>query len=269
MEELFGYVETLVFTSEDGSFTVAKLKEPKKQDLTLLVGALPGVAPGETIRCHGRWGRHPKHGPQFTVSSFETEAPSDLAGIQKYLESGMIKGIGPAYAARIVRKFGIATLEVIEKDPGKLLQVSGIGEKRVSHIIKCWDEQREIRNVMIFLRGHDVSPSFAQKIYKTYGNESIAKVKENPYRLAKEIRGIGFKSADQIAQKIGVEKSAPPRLDAGIEHVLWELSSEGHVCVPKEELIKKLMFRTQFLCLSVCVCVCECLCLCLCMCVCV
>ncbi|NGX46360.1 MAG: ATP-dependent RecD-like DNA helicase [Chlamydiae bacterium] len=238
MDELFGYLENLVFTSEDGSFSVAKLKEPKKQELTLIVGPLPGVTPGESIRCKGKWGHHPKHGAQFTVSSFETEAPRDAVGIQKYLESGMIRGIGPAYAERIVKKFGALTLQVIDEDPGKLLQVAGIGEKRLSRIITCWEEQRAIRNVMIFLRGHEVSPSFAQKIYKTYGDDSIAKVKENPYRLAKEIRGIGFKSADQIAQKIGITLDAPTRLDAGIEHVLWELSSEGHVCVPVSELFE-------------------------------
>lgn len=238
MEEVFGYIESIVFSGEDSGFTVAKLKEPKKRDATLIVGLLPTLQPGESIRAKGNWKQHPKHGLQFEIHSFESSAPADLVGIQKYLESGMIKGIGPAYAARIVEKFGINTLKIIDEEPERLLKVSGIGEKRVERIISCWQEQRAVRNVMIFLRGHGVSPAFAQKIYKTYGDESIAKVRENPFRLAQEIFGIGFKSADKIAQNLGIEKEAPVRIDAGIEHILWELSNEGHTCSPREELIK-------------------------------
>jgi exodeoxyribonuclease V alpha subunit len=237
MEEVFGYIDSIVFTSEESGFTVARLKEPKKRESTLLIGILPALQPGETISAKGEWKQHPKHGLQFEVVSFESSAPADLIGIQKYLESGMIKGIGPAYAGRIVQKFGTKTLEVIDETPEKLFQVAGIGEKRVERIISCWQEQRLVRTVMIFLRGHGVSPAFAQKIFKIYGEESIVKVQENPYRLAKEIFGIGFKTADRIAQNLGIGKEAKERIDAGIEYLLWELSNEGHTCSPQGELV--------------------------------
>jgi exodeoxyribonuclease V alpha subunit len=237
MEEIYGYIENIVFAEEERGFTVARLKEPKKRDLTCIVGVMPSIQPGETIRCRGGWKMHPEYGQQFEVKSFDLQAPSDLVGIQKYLESGMIKGIGPVYAERIVQSFGIETLDVIDKSPDRLLEVSGIGAKRIGKIKECWLEQRAIRDVMIFLRGHGVSPSYAQKIYKKYGDLSIEKVRNNPYQLAKEIRGIGFKSADAIAQNMGIPIDSPTRIDAGIEHTLWELSNEGHVCYPEEELI--------------------------------
>lgn len=238
MDEIFGYIDGVVYGQEETGFKVARLKEPKKKDLTLIIGTMPGLQPGETIRAKGEWKRHPKHGIQFEVKSFETEAPSDLVGIQKYLESGMIKGIGPAYAERIVKKFGVETLKVIDEQPEKLLTVTGIGEKRIERIIRCWEDQRAVRSVMIFLRGHGVSPAYAQKIYKKYGDESVAKVRENPFRLAQEVFGIGFKMADQIAQNLGIEKEAATRIEACIEHVLWEVSGDGHVCYPEVELIE-------------------------------
>lgn len=237
MEELHGFIEGIVFTEGERGFTVAKLKEPKKKELTWIVGIMPSLQPGETIRCQGVWKHHPEHGQQFEVKSFDLEAPSDLLGIQKYLESGMIKGIGPIYAERIVNRFGLETLAIIDDKPDRLLEVSGIGLKRVEKIKTCWQEQRSIRDVMIFLRGHGVSPSFAQKIYKAYGDKSIEKVKTNPYRLAQEIFGIGFKTADAIAQGIGIPIDSPARIDSGIAHTLWELSNEGHVCYPQGELI--------------------------------
>ncbi len=237
MEELYGFIESIVFSEEERGFTVAKLKEPKKKEFTWIVGIMPSVQPGETIRCKGGWKHHPQHGAQFEVKSFDLEAPSDLLGIQKYLESGMIKGIGPVYAERIVKRFGLQTLNVLDTNPDSLREVAGIGMKRIEKIKICWHEQRSIRDVMIFLRGHGVSPSYAQKIYKAYGDQSIDKVKTNPYRLAQEIRGIGFKTADSIAQGIGIPQDAPARIDGGISHALWELSSDGHVCYPQGELI--------------------------------
>jgi exodeoxyribonuclease V alpha subunit len=239
MEEIYGYIESIVFAESERGFTVARLKEPKKRDLTCIVGVMPSIQPGETIRCKGGWRMHPEHGQQFEVKSFELQAPSDLVGIQKYLESGMIKGIGAVYAERIVSSFGLDTLEVIDKTPEKLLEVNGIGEKRIERIKTCWLEQRAIRDVMIFLRGHGVSPSYAQKIFKTYGDKSIEKVRGNPFLLAKEIRGIGFKTADAIAQGLGFSHNSPARIDAGIEHTLWELSNDGHVCYPLQDLIPK------------------------------
>lgn len=241
MEELYGYIESIVFAESEKGFTVARLKEPKKKDLTCIVGIMPSLQPGETIRCQGFWRVHPEHGQQFEVKGFELQAPSDLVGIQKYLESGMIKGIGPVYAERIVKSFGLDTLDVIDKTPDRLREVSGIGEKRIERIKVCWQEQRSIRDVMIFLRGHGVSPSYAQKIFKNYGDKSIEKVQANPFQLAKEIHGIGFKTADSIAQGLGIPLDSPARIDAGIEHTLWELSGDGHVCYPMKELIPAVM----------------------------
>lgn len=238
MDEVFGYIDSIVFSGEDSGFVIAKIKEPKKRDKTTLAGTMPGVQIGENIRCKGNWKNHPKFGLQFEVISFESEAPTDVVGIQRYLESGMIKGIGPAYAKRIVEKFGADTLTIIDTKPQSLLRVEGIGERRVEKIIHCWEEQRLVRNVMIFLRGNGVAPSFAQKIFKKYGEQSIEKMRENPYRIAREIHGVGFKSADKIAQNLGIAKDAPQRIQAGIEYVLWELSADGHACYPKEGLIE-------------------------------
>ena len=231
-EELFGYIETIVFATDESGFTVARLKEPKKSDLITLVGVMPHLQRGETVRCKGLFKHHPKFGRQFEVKELEARPPSDLVGIHKYLASGMIKGIGKGAAEWIVKKFGTGTLKIIDENPERLIEVKGIGEKRAAQIKKCWEEQRSIREVMIFLRGHGVSPAFAHKIYKAYGDESIERVKDNPYALAKEIYGIGFKSADQIATNLGIPPSSPIRIDSGIEHVLWELSTEGHVCYP-------------------------------------
>ncbi len=237
MEELFGYIENIVFTEENKGFTVARLKEPRRQELVCIVGTMPAIQPGESIRCQGEWKHHPQHGRQFEVASFELQAPSDLLGIQKYLESGMIKGIGPVYAERIVKTFGLDTLTIIDTTPDRLFEVPGIGNKRVEKIQSCWSQQRSIRDVMVFLRKYGVSPAFAQKIYKAYGDQSIEKVKHNPYALAKEIFGIGFKSADHIAQGLGIPKNSALRINAGIEHVLWELSNEGHVCYSQTEFL--------------------------------
>lgn len=237
MDQLSGFIDHIIFSSEETGFTVARLKTPRQQDHITVVGSLPGVNPGETLHCKGIWKHHPRHGRQFEIQSYELTAPVDLQGIQRYLESGMVKGVGPVYAERIVKEFGVKTLEVIDKTPRRLTEVPGLGMKRVEKIIACWSEQKGIRNVMIFLQAHKVRPSLAQKIFRRYGEESIDKVKENPYSLAKEIFGIGFKSADELAQNLGIAKDSPLRIKAGIEHVLWELSNDGHVCYPKEDFI--------------------------------
>lgn len=234
MEELTGTVESIVFTNETNGFTVAKIKEPKKNSLTYVVGNMGSIQPGETLLCEGQWLSHPNYGKQFSVSNFAIKAPCDLIGIQKYLESGLIKGIGPVYAEKIIKKFGIDTLDIIENATHRLLEIEGIGKKKINKIKKCWDEQKFIREVMIFLRSYDITPAFAQKIYKQYGNESIRKVKDNPYQLAKEVFGIGFKIADKIALKMGFEKISPKRIEAGIEYTLWELTNFGHTCYPKD-----------------------------------
>ncbi len=237
MEQLAGTIEAIVFAHPDNGFTVARLKEPHKKDFTVIVGTIPHLQPGESVICKGEWRNHPSHGRQFEVKEYTVDSPSDLMGIQKYLESGLVKGIGPAFAKKIVDRFGMDTLLVIEKAPDRLLEIPGLGEKKVEKVKKCWGEQRSIREVMIFLRTHGVSPGYAQRIYKAYGEKSIEKVKENPYQLAKEVFGIGFKMADLIAQKMGFPLHSSERLSAGIEFVLWELASEGHTCFPAQEFL--------------------------------
>jgi exodeoxyribonuclease V alpha subunit len=236
-EPLSGYVDAIVFAQPENGFTVARLKEPKKKDLTVIVGYMPGLQAGENVVCQGAWKNHPSHGRQFEVSEFVVEAPSDVLGIQKYLESGLVKGIGPVYAKKIVDRFGADTLDVIDKTPHRLTEVEGLGKKKIRLLRECWEEQRSIREVMVFLRAHGASPGYAQKIYKQYGEESIAKVKENPYQLAKEVFGIGFKMADAIALKIGFALHSPERIAAGIEFVLWEMTNEGHTCFPAIDFV--------------------------------
>lgn len=237
-DEIQGYIERITFQNEENGYTVAQLKSPKQQQLICVVGLMPGLKPGETVRCQGQWKNHLVHGKQFEVSQFKVEKPADVVGIKKYLGSGLIKGIGPIFAHRIVEKFGVDTLNIIDETPERLLEIEGLGKKKMGLIVQCWVDQRSIREVMVFLQTYGVSPAYAQKIYKTYGQESIQKVSENPYRLARDIFGIGFKMADTIAQKLGIQKESSYRLEAGLEFLLFQLGSEGHVCYPEEELIK-------------------------------
>lgn len=237
MDHIFGYIERITFYNSDTGFTVARLKMPRKNELITLVGTLPALQPGESVRCLGHWKTNPSHGVQFEVKECTIEAPCDLLGIQKYLESGMVRGIGPVYAEKIIKEFGVKTLDVIDQNPEALLNIPGIGEKRVEKIKECWGSQKAIREVMIFLQKYEVSPAFAQKIYKLYGVEAIDRLKENPFELARKITGVGFKTADKIAMKMGFLKEASQRIDSGIEFVLQELASEGHTCYPIKEFL--------------------------------
>jgi exodeoxyribonuclease V alpha subunit len=236
-ESLKGIVERITFFNQETGFTVAKLACRHRAELVCAVGIFPAVQPGESVACEGRWHCHPQHGMQFIVQSARIEAPADVFGIRKYLQSGLIKGIGPVYADRIVSRFQQATLEIIDREPERLLEVPGIGAGRLAKIRECWEQQRSIRDVMVFLQSVGVNPALAQRIYKTYRQESIPKVREDPYRLAREVAGVGFRTADAIAQKMGISPTHPRRLVAGIEYVLSQLSEEGHVCYPREELI--------------------------------
>lgn len=238
MEQIVGYIDRITFQNADTGFTVAQIIPRGSSQSFCLVGQMPALQPGETVRCQGEWKSHLVYGRQFEVKAYQSEAPADLIGIKKYLGSGLIKGIGAAYAERIVQTFGLDTLNVIDQSPDRLSEIRGFGPKRVELIKSCWEAQKSIRDVMVFLQSVGMSPAFAQKIYKVYGNHSIAKVKENPYALATEIHGIGFKSADGLAQKMGIAKDAFQRIDAGIEYVLSELSNEGHVCHPVPDFLK-------------------------------
>jgi exodeoxyribonuclease V alpha subunit len=236
---LEGVLDRIVFFNEENGFTVARLQVPKRQDLVAIVGVLPSPMPGETLRLKGEWVVDNKFGEQFRVQSCFSVLPATLTGIEKYLGSGMVKGIGPIMAKRIVARFGLETLDVIEENSERLLEVEGIGPVRIERISKAWQEQKEIREVMIFLQGEGVSSTYAVKIYKAYGDKAIAVVKENPYRLALDISGIGFKTADKIAQNMGIDPKSPMRAEAGIIHVLSELVDEGHVYYPYEGLKEK------------------------------
>lgn len=236
-DQLAGFIDSIVYTQPENGFTVARLKEGRKKDPTVIVGTLPALQPGETVLCKGSWKTHPSYGRQFEVTEYSVERPTDIMGIQKYLESGLIKGVGQVYAQKIVDHFGAKTLEVLDTKPERLLEVDGIGEKKAAKIKECWKAQQSIRDVMLFLRTLNVSPAFAHRIYKAFGEKSIEKVKENPYHLAKEIHGVGFKMADSIALKMGYPLHSAARIAAGIEYVLWELSNEGHTCFPIKEFV--------------------------------
>ena len=237
--EIKGQVERITYANEENGYVIAKIKMPGRQDLVTVVGNLFTITPGEVLRLTGHWDHHPKYGEQFRVHSCESVLPATVKGIERYLGSGMIKGIGPVMAKRLVSVFGEETLAVIEDNIERLQEVQGIGEKRIEMIRQAWEEQKEIRDVMIFLQGQGVSPAYAVKIYKHYGNNAIKIVKENPYRLAMDIFGIGFITADKIAEKLGIPKDSPVRAEAGALHVLHELSDDGHIYYPYDSLVSK------------------------------
>ena len=238
MDRLRCVVERVTYQNETNGYSVIKCRAKGYADLITVVGSMPEVHVGSVLTLSGEWTVNPKFGRQFTVSGFEETLPATVYGIEKYLGSGLVKGIGPKFAARIVRAFGAETLNVIEEDPDALLRVPGIGKLRVERIKKSWDEQKEIKNIMLFLQGHDVSTTHATKIYKTYGSDSIRVVKENPYRLADDIWGIGFRTADTIAEKLGVEKKTAVRLRSGLLYTLNRLSDEGHCYARRDQLLK-------------------------------
>ncbi|MCB1181657.1 MAG: ATP-dependent RecD-like DNA helicase [Chlamydiia bacterium] len=239
MDQLFGFIERITYHNPENGFTVAKLKSPGKSDLVTIVGTFTTVQPGESVRCLGDWKSNPSHGKQFVVATIHTEAPSDLVGIKKYLESGLIRGIGPKFAKRIVDAFGKRTLEILDTQIEKLHSIEGIGKKRIERITTCWAEQKTIREVMLFLSCYEISPAYAGRIYKILGKNCIEKLQENPYSMAEHIPGIGFKKADEIADKMGFPQDASARIDAGILYTLREHANCGNTCIPEENLIQK------------------------------
>ncbi|MBM4312325.1 MAG: ATP-dependent RecD-like DNA helicase [Deltaproteobacteria bacterium] len=238
---LRGQIERITYTNEENGYTIARVKVPGRRELVTVVGNIVNPTPGEILSMKGEWGNHPKYGEQFRIVNSETMVPATVHGIEKYLGSGLIRGIGPVMAKRIVRRFKEETLSVIEKDIERLAAIDGIGAKRIGMIKKAWEEQKEIRSIMIFLQTHGVGPGYSARIYKHYGNDSITVVKENPYRLATDVFGIGFVTADRIAQKLGFAKESQLRAEAGILYVLHELTDEGHVYYPYEPLIMRCM----------------------------
>jgi len=239
LTDLRGQIERITYTNEESGYTVARVKVYGRKDLVTVIGNIVNPTPGEIVSMKGEWGNHPKYGEQFKVVFCQSTTPATVYGIEKYLGSGLVKGIGPVMAKRIVKKFKEETLNVIEKEIQRLADIEGIGRKRIGMIKKAWDEQKEMRSIMVFLQSHGVSSGYSAKIYKQYGNESIQFVKENPYRLATDVFGIGFVTADKIAQNIGFARDSEFRAEAGILHVLHEMTDEGHVYYPYESLIEK------------------------------
>jgi len=239
LEQLQGQIERVTFTNEETGYTVAKVRVYGQRDLVTVIGNIVNPTPGEIIKMKGEWGNHPKYGEQFKIVFCQTAVPANVQGIEKYLGSGLIKGIGPIMAKRVVKMFKEKTLEIIESEIDRLAEVEGIGQKRIGMIRRAWEEQKEIREVMIFLQSHGVSSGYAAKIYKQYGNEAIRIVQENPYRLATDVFGIGFITADKIAEKMGFARDSELRAAAGILYVLHELADEGHVFYPYERLLVK------------------------------
>ncbi|WP_408998057.1 ATP-dependent RecD-like DNA helicase [Syntrophus buswellii] len=237
--DLEGHIERVTFVNEDSGYTVARVKVPGRREPVTVVGGMISPAPGEKVRMKGEWTNHPRFGEQFRVLSCESSIPATAYGIEKYLGSGLIKGIGPVMARRMVEAFGEGTLEVVESESSRLLEVEGIGEKRLAMIRKAWEEQREIRAVLLFLQSHGVSGAYASRIFRQYGHAAVSILQKNPYRLATDIFGIGFLTADRIAEKMGFARDSRLRAEAGILFVLHELADEGHVLYPAEPLIRK------------------------------
>jgi exodeoxyribonuclease V alpha subunit len=246
-EQISGSVERITFYNEENGYTVLRLKPEERgmlpfryaagrEALITVVGNLPEVSPGEYLKLIGRWDSHPRHGRQFLVELCEQTVPATVDGIRRYLGSGLIRGIGPVMAERIVGRFGEQALDVIELEPRRLREVPGIGPKRIDGIIRAWEQQRAIKEVMLFLQSHGVSTNLATKIYKKYGDEALAVVQTTPYRLVQDVHGIGFKTADKIAQALGLGADDPGRIEAGIAYTLNRMADEGHVYMPQEGL---------------------------------
>ncbi len=238
-ETLRGTIERITFHNEENGYTVAQLAPEGQSGTVTVVGAMLGINIGEAVELTGAWMAHPQYGRQFKAESVRAVLPATIAGLEKYLGSGLIKGIGPVTARRIVRKFGLDTLRVIEETPQRLHEVLGVGRKRVDLITRAWAEQRKIKEVMLFLQSHNVSTGLAVKIYKQYGNDAIEVVRHDPYRLARDIFGIGFITADKIARALGIAADAPERVAAGVAYVLSQAADEGNVYLPAAELRKR------------------------------
>ena len=239
MESIKGTIERIVFRNEENGYVVARISSNSHdENLTTIVGNIASINIGENYELKGEWTNNQKYGRQFSFKDYILILPTSLLGIKRYLSSGLIKGVGPATAERIVNHFGNKTLDILENDLKRLTEIEGIAEKRVEIIEKSWEEQKEIKRVMLFLQSYQITTGYAVKIFKTYGNAAIKKLEENPYCLINDVMGIGFKIADKIAQKLGIEADSPERIEAGIKYILQELANQGHCYGVKSEIIK-------------------------------
>ncbi|NLW16560.1 MAG: ATP-dependent RecD-like DNA helicase [Firmicutes bacterium] len=239
MDQLVGSVERITFRNEENFYSVVRLRCKEEPDLVTAVGIFPQLAVGERLQMQGEWTTHPQYGRQFKVESYLALAPATLTGIEKYLGSGLIKGVGPVTAKRIVEHFGLDTLQVLEEQPERLTEVPNLGPAKAAAIATSFAEQSEIRDMMIYLQGYGVQPGYAARIYRHYGSEARQVIEENPYRLADEVFGIGFKTADKLAQALGLAPESQERLIAGIKYALGQLADEGHTSYPLDEFLQK------------------------------
>jgi exodeoxyribonuclease V alpha subunit len=235
-EVLAGLVERVTYHNAENGFCVLRAKMRGHRDLVTVVGHAATIAAGEWVTASGEWVNDRTHGQQFKAGFLRTSAPTSADGIEKYLSSGMIRGVGPVYAKKLVRAFGEKVFDVIEAAPDRLREVDGIGPVRAASILAAWAEQKAVREIMVFLHSHGVGTARAVRIFKTYGGDAIRTMTRNPYRLARDIRGIGFKTADAIAMKLGIDKTAMVRVRAGISYALTEAMDEGHCGLPTGEL---------------------------------
>lgn len=239
MEQLVGSVERITFRNEENFYSVVRLRCQGQRDLVTAVGTFPQLTIGETLQMQGEWILHPEYGRQFKVDSYLAKAPATLTGLEKYLGSGLVKGVGPVTAKRIVEHFGLETLQVLEQSPERLVEVPKLGSAKAAAIAEAFAEQGEIRDMMIFLQGYGVSPGLASRIYRHYGSGARQVIEENPYRLADEVFGIGFKTADKLAQALGLTTESQERLIAGIKYTLGQLADAGHTSYPLEEFLQE------------------------------
>src|SRR4051795_6299476 len=235
-EALAGLVERVTYHNPENGFCVLRVKARGQRHLVTVVGAAAAITAGEIVQASGTWVNDRVHGLQFKAAFLRSAPPTTREGIEKYLGSGMVKGIGPVYAKRLVRAFGEGVFDVVEQQPDRLREVAGIGPKRMVRIVRGWAEQKVVREIMLFLHAHGVGTSRAVRIFKTYGADAVQIISDNPYRLARDIRGIGFRTADQVAARLGIEKTAPIRVRAGISYALAEAMDEGHCGLPTDEL---------------------------------
>jgi exodeoxyribonuclease V alpha subunit len=239
LQTLRGSIERITFHNEENGYTVARFVPEGKTLPVTIVGNLLGVNVGESLALEGRWTTHREYGPQFEIVKFSIQLPATVVGLKKYLGSGLIKGVGPVTAERIVNHFGLGTLDIVEQEIERLREVDGVGAKRIEMIKRGWTEQKQIKEVMLFLQSHGVSTTLAVKIYKAYGDAALGVVRNDPYRLAREIWGIGFITADKIARALGIQADDPARIEAGVRYVLSHFSDDGHVFARRDDLIRE------------------------------
>ena len=231
-ETITGVLERIIYFNEENAYCVAEVHTPEGKHPVTVLGPLPGVQCGETLKLHGEWTRHPTHGNQFKIAEFKSQLPASVHGIRKYLGSGLIHGIGKSYAKKIVDHFGADTLRIISEESGRLHEIPGIGKQRAKSIKAAWDEQKAVRDVMMFLQTYGVTPSQCVRLVKKYGSGAKRILQDEPYRLAEDIERIGFKTADKIALNLGFPTNSKERIDAGILHTMRQLEDDGHTLAP-------------------------------------